>query len=105
MSQKELARRAGEHVNRVHKFVNGDLPYPPLTFLQHVFGVFGLTLPEALSSSPPVRPLSISRQDVLEVARLLEALDEAYVRSLKDLVEKTRRVRSGVRGGGTRRGP
>lgn len=96
MEQKELADRSGEPIYRVHKFVKGDLPFPPLTFLDRVLRVFGSSLAQALEKEPtvkPLPPLPILRDDVLEVARMLERRSPEYVRSLIVLVQERARGR------------
>lgn len=106
MEQKELADRSGEPVYRVHKFVKGDLPFPPLTFLDRVFRVFGSSLAKALESEPAIKPLPtapILRGDVLEVARLLERRSPEYVNSVMVLVRERARGRPHGRAGARRR--
>lgn len=93
MEQRELARRAKEPYQRVNKLLRGQMPYPPMTFLNNLLGVFNYTLPEALAETVlPVRPLAQQafRPLVHEIAELLERQDDAYLGHLKAVLIETR---------------
>ena len=96
MEQRELARRAKEKPQRVHKFVKGQMPYPPLTFLNNLLRVFSYTLPEALSETVlPVRPLAqtVFRPPVQQLAELLDGMEDAQLEHLKEFLVANRRRR------------
>lgn len=83
MPQIELARRAGEDQQRVHKFVKGQMPYPPLAFLDRLFRVFGLTLVDGLRGHvAPVTQLPILRPDVQAIADDCAGLEEQGVQAV-----------------------
>jgi transcriptional regulator with XRE-family HTH domain len=96
MEQRELARRAKLSQDSVHKFLKGQKPYPPLTFLDRLLRVFGYTLPEALSETVlPVKPLPeprISKPIVLEIAALLEKPEwnDGALQALKEYLQHMR---------------
>jgi transcriptional regulator with XRE-family HTH domain len=86
MKQKTLARRSGQTYARVHKFLSGQMPYPPLDFLNALLQSFGVSLADALKGqTTPPKQLPIQRADVQRVAALL---DDAPV----ELVEETERM-------------
>jgi hypothetical protein len=92
MEQIELARRAGERQQRVHKFVNGQMPYPPLEFMDRLFRVFGHTLIDGLRGSvQPVTQLPILRPDVQAVADLCAGMDAEGVKVVQSWVTFLRR--------------
>jgi transcriptional regulator with XRE-family HTH domain len=73
MKQKTLARRSGQTYARVHKFLSGQMPYPPLDFLDALLQSFGTNLARVLSGemdTPAQRP--ILREDVQQVADMLD---------------------------------
>lgn len=86
MHQKTLAKRAKVSQGRVHRFITGQMPYPPLTFLHSLLGVFGYTLPEALTAmSLPAKQLpqpAISNPIVLELASAIEDWPDEAVKNL-----------------------
>lgn len=73
MRQKTLARRSGQTYARVHKFLSGQMPYPPMDFLDALLRSFGTTLADELkgNSAPPAQ-LPILREDVQHVAKMLD---------------------------------
>jgi transcriptional regulator with XRE-family HTH domain len=84
MKQKTLARRSGQTYARVHKFLSGQMPYPPLDFLDALLQSFGLTLADVLKGQAEApKRLPILREDVQRVA---DMLDDAPA----DLVESAR---------------
>jgi hypothetical protein len=86
MQQKTLARRSKQTYARVHKFLSGQMPYPPLDFLDALLRSFGTTLADALKGTGDApAQLPILRADVQEVADLL---DEAS----PEVVEEVRRL-------------
>src|SRR5688500_6325595 len=48
MKQKTLARRSKQTYARVHKFLSGQMPYPPLDFLGALLESFGTSLADTL---------------------------------------------------------
>lgn len=103
MEQKELVSLCGSplvRIDQVHKFVKGDLQFPPLSFLDTVLKAFGSSLREALEMDPPIRPIPITRADVLGVARLLAKRSGPYVEATRLQEEEVSRALS--RGGGAR---
>lgn len=91
MKQIELARRAGEDQQRVHKFVKGQMPYPPLEFLDTLFKVFGVTLVDGLRGHvPPVTQLPIRRPDVQAVADDCAGMDVEGVKAVQYFVSTLR---------------
>lgn len=91
MEQRELARRAKEPYPRVHKFVKGQMPYPPLSFLDRLLRVFGYTLPEALAQTvlpvKPAAPPAFSRLLVLEIALVIDGWPDESLKDLKTFVQ------------------
>lgn len=101
MQQIELARRAVEPQQRVHKFVKGQMPYPPLEFLDRLFNVFGVTIVDGLKGPvKPVTQLPILRADVQAVADTCAGLDEPGVAAVQHLATTLRDSarRAGPRG-------
>lgn len=91
MSQIELARRATEAQQRVHKFVKGDMPYPPLDFLDGLFRVFGVTVLDGLRGSvQPVTQLPILRPDVQGVADDCAGMEAEAVEAVQKFVTTLR---------------
>ena len=88
MKQKTLARRAKQSYARVHRFLSGQMPYPPLDFLDALLRSLGTTLAETLteSSGSPPSPLPIVRADVQELAKLLDEVSADVVEQVKGLV-------------------
>ena len=83
MQQIELARRAGDTQQRVQRFLAGQMPYPPLMFLDRLFRVFGVTLADGLKGQ--VRPapvLPVLRPDVQAVADVCATLDGQAVEAV-----------------------
>lgn len=101
MEQKTLARRAKVSAGRVHRFLRGQMPYPPLSFLDQMLRVFGYTLPEALAASAlPVKtptPPSISRASVLEIAEELESWPEENLKAMQTFLRGFRPKRTKAR--------
>jgi hypothetical protein len=93
MKQKTLARRSGQTYARVHKFLSGQMPYPPLDFLNALLMSFGTSLGDVLRdvSSPP-RALPIWREDVQRVARMLDEASPAAVEVARGWVQLFLRV-------------
>lgn len=87
MEQKRLARRSQQTYARVHKFLSGQMPYPPLDFLDALLRSFGDSLANVLKGETPptTSDLPILREDVRALAHLL---DDAT----PEVVEETRRV-------------
>jgi hypothetical protein len=86
MGQKTLARRSGQKYPRVHKFLSGQMPYPPMDFLDALLRSFGTTLGGVLTEeSEPPKVLPIWRADVQQLAELLDDADA-------EVVEKTRGI-------------
>lgn len=86
MRQKTLARRSGQTYARVHKFLSGQMPYPPMDFLDALLRSFGTTLADELKgSSAPPKQRPIVRTDVQEVADLLDDADAETVSHVKGL--------------------
>lgn len=56
MTAKELARRSKAPYWRVQRFLDGQLPFPPLDFLTALLGVWGQTLADALTATSPPAP-------------------------------------------------
>lgn len=106
--QKELVALCASpfvRADQVHKLWKGDLQFPPLSFFDTVLRALGSSLRDALADEPvTVKPLPIRRDDVLELARLLERLSPTYVQSAKNLAEETLHARSRGRTGGSQRG-
>lgn len=97
MKQIELARRAGEDQQRVHKFVKGQMPYPPLAFLDGLFRVFGVTVIDGLRGSvTPVTQLPILRPDVQTLVDTCASLAPEAVVAVQTLAST---LRDGVRKG------
>lgn len=74
--QKALAKRAKLKYADVNKFIRGAMPFPKLTVLNTLLGVFSYTLAEALTEKTlPIKstllPL-ISRPIVIEIAGFLD---------------------------------
>ncbi len=85
MKQKTLARRSGQSYARVHRFISGQMPYPPMDFLDALLRTFGTTLADVLKGhTTPPKQLPILRADVQRVA---DMLDDASV----EVVEETER--------------
>lgn len=100
MQQIELARRAKEAQQRVHKFVKGQMPYPPLDFLDRLFRVFGVTLVDGLRGAvKPVTQLPILREDVQLLADTCAPLEPEGVAAVQHLAST---LRDGVRRGASR---
>lgn len=73
MKQKTLARRSGQTYARVHKFLSGQMPYPPLDFLDALLQSFGTTLADVLKGEVETpKRLPILREDVQQVADMLD---------------------------------
>lgn len=91
LEAKDVARLARERYPRVTRFLRGDMPYPPLQFLDRLLGVFGYTLAEALAQAAlPLRdttPPAIFRPLVMEIAALLERRTDAELKPLKQFFE------------------
>jgi hypothetical protein len=91
MEQIELARRAGEPQQRVHKFIKGQMPYPPMEFLDRLFRVFGATLVDGLRGAvPPVTQLPILRADVQKLADTCAGMPDAAVAAVQSLASTLR---------------
>lgn len=102
MPQIELARRADEDQQRVHKFVKGQMPYPPLAFLDRLFRVFGLTLVDGLRGHvAPVTQLPILRPDVQAIADDCAGLEEQGVQAVAYFVSTLKGKRPPVRSNAT----
>jgi hypothetical protein len=100
MKQIELAKRAREPQQRVHKFIKGQMPYPPLDFLDRLFRVFGVTLLDGLKGViRPVTQLPILRPDVQQVADTCAVLEPEGVAAVQHLAST---LRDGVRRAGSR---
>lgn len=90
MQQIELARRANEPQQRVHKFIKGQMPYPPLEFLDRLFRVFGVTLIDGLRGAvAPVTQLPILRRDVQSLADTCAAMAPEGVAVVQHLAATT----------------
>lgn len=88
MKQKTVARRSGQTYARVHKFLSGQMPYPPLDFLDAILRSFGTTLADALRGPTDDKiPLPIVREDVQEVANMLDEASPAAVEAAKQWIE------------------
>lgn len=96
MKQKTLARRSGQTYARVHKFLSGQMPYPPLDFLNALLVSFGTSLAKVLAghTATPAQ-LPILRDDVQRVAVLLDDADAEVVE------EAERWVKLFLRAGGS----
>lgn len=95
MKQIELARRSGEKQQRIHKFISGQMPYPPMDFLDRLFRVFGVTLVDGLKGAVrPVTQLPILRADVQTVADTCALLEPEGVAAVQHLAAT---LRDGVR--------
>lgn len=86
MQQIELVRRSGQNKQRIQRFLSGQMPYPPLTFLDKLFRVFGHTLLDGLRGSiQPVTQLPILRPDVQQLADTCAPLEPAGVAVVQHL--------------------
>lgn len=95
MQQVELVRRSGENKQRIQRFISGQMPYPPMDFLDRLFRVFGVTLIDGLKG--PVRPvtqLPILRADVQALADTCAMLSPEGVEAVQTLALT---LRDGVR--------
>jgi hypothetical protein len=86
MEQIELARRSKNAQQRVHRFLVGQMPYPPMSFMDSLLQVFGLGLADVLAdpkatAKPPV--ISDAESDFLTRWR---RTTEARRRILGDLL-------------------
>lgn len=88
MKQKTLARRSGQTYARVHAFISGKMPYPPMDFLDALLRTFGTTLADELKggSTPPAQ-LPIVREDILELAKMLDDASPEAVERVKGIAE------------------
>lgn len=95
MQQIELAMRSGETKQRIQRFVSGQMPYPPMDFLDRLFRVFGVTLVDGLKGAvKPVTQLPILRSDVQSLADTCAALEPEGVAVVQHLAST---LRDGVR--------
>lgn len=95
MQQIELAMRAGETKQRIQRFISGQMPYPPMTFLDRLFRVFGVTLVDGLKGAVrPVTQLPILRADVQALADTCAPLEPEGVAAVQHLAST---LRDGVR--------
>lgn len=106
MKQKTLARRSTQTYARVHKFLSGQMPYPPLDFLDALLRSFGTSLADELKGAGAAPPqLPILRADVQQVANMLDDESPEVVEAVKnwialfakgkaagESIEQTRRV-------------
>lgn len=99
MKQIELARRSGEKQQRIHKFISGQMPYPPMDFIDKLFRVFGVTIVDGLRGAvKPVTQLPILRSDVQHLADTCAVLEPEGVAAVQHLAST---LRDGVRRAGT----
>lgn len=97
MQQVELVRRSGETKQRIQRFISGQMPYPPMDFLDKLFRVFGVTLIDGLKAAVrPVTQLPILRSDVQTLADTCSALAPEGVAAVQHLAST---LRDGVRKG------
>lgn len=99
MKQIELARRSGEKQQRIHKFISGQMPYPPMDFLDRLFRVFGVTILDGLRGPvKPVTQLPILREDVQALADTCAGLEPEGVAVVQHLASTLRdAARKGTR--------
>lgn len=91
MQQIELAMRSGETKQRIQRFISGQMPYPPMDFLDRLFRVFGKTLVDGLTGAvKPVTQLPILRDDVQALADTCATLEPAGVEAVQHLAATLR---------------
>jgi transcriptional regulator with XRE-family HTH domain len=91
MQQIELAMRAGETKQRIQRFISGQMPYPPMDFLDRLFRVFGKTLIDGLTGAvKPVKQLPILREDVQALADTCAAMEAEGVAAVQHLASTLR---------------
>jgi transcriptional regulator with XRE-family HTH domain len=79
MTQIELVRRSGATPQAVQRFLAGQSPYPPLSFLDQLARVFGWTLLEMLADEiAPIPTLTLSPR-VRALAAQFEAVNDVRV--------------------------
>ena len=107
MTQSELARRSGQLQQKIQRFLSGNMPYPPMSFLNDLASVFGWTLVELLHDEiPPLRTPAISDARVLEIADRLASADDRVIEAAQAWTKLlTARRPSGGSPRGPKRGP
>lgn len=91
MQQIELAMRSGETKQRIQRFISGQMPYPPMDFLDRLFRVFGKTLLDGLTGAvKPAKQLPILRDDVQALADTCATLEREGVAAVQHLASTLR---------------
>lgn len=96
MAQKELAELSGQRIDRIHKFVKGDLAFPPMAFLDAILRVLGTNLCEQIQgipvkATPPPPALSASERVLLRAYGALLPPERKLVLTLARKLQGQRR--------------
>jgi transcriptional regulator with XRE-family HTH domain len=103
MKQKTLARRSGQTYARVHKFLSGQMPYPPLDFLDALLQSFGVSLADVLKGNGDgPKQLPILRGDVQALCDLLDDAPVEVVEEVHRLAAMFLRAQAGGESSGSR---
>jgi transcriptional regulator with XRE-family HTH domain len=95
MTQVQLAKKAKVTQQSVQRFLSGQMPYPPMTFLDKLTRVFGWSLVEVIAELTPSRPpIVINDPRVQQIAIWLEAADDRTVEGAYLLIERLQRPRT-----------
>jgi hypothetical protein len=82
MTQEVLAERSGFRKQSIQRFLAGQQPYPPMSFLNGLAVVFGWTLVDLLRDAVPTpKPPPITRPEVLALALRLDGAPAKIVRA------------------------